>query len=291
MSNSRDFVIETQVMSGVLSEKLRVIREAGFQKIIVDTRDLVSHPQGLELAIQELRRSELEVVAVRMLNEVVGLATESNAYRTELVKNYLDFCLRLNSSMLLVGASGCEKTQISLFASDLRKLAIMALPLNIKVAVQTPFFPSYNLIESFDCLCEADFPNLGLALPIESWMKSGASVEDLEMLDMDQVFLVQTTDSLTGSGEPKSSTAEVLFAGKNVMPGLGDCTHHISEFLLRLQALRYKGLISLCTQNGDQEGMTAQSVALMARQSALWLGYEVMRTSAPLPEWVRQPST
>ena len=284
MFSSREFVLETQTMPGVLGDKLKAMLEFGFQRMVLDTHDLISHPQGVEHALNQVIHSQLHVCAIRLLKEVAGLAHESNGYRTGLVKNQLEMCQRLNSSLLLVGVSDGTLIQDKSFASDLRKLAMMALPFNIKIAVQTPFTPVSDLMQSFDILCEADFPNLGMALNFPSWMQSGAIAEDLDMLDVDQVFLVQMSDCLTCP--PSHTSSERKFFGKQVMPGLGNYGHDISAFLLHLQSLRYKGLISLCAQHSDQNTVSADCLAKMAQQSASWLENEVMRRPVSFPSWV-----
>ena len=60
--NIDDFGMCTATLAGPLEARLRAVREAGFSQVMLDARDIVDHPQGLEAAVAALR---LFIFAVR----------------------------------------------------------------------------------------------------------------------------------------------------------------------------------------------------------------------------------
>ena len=55
--------------------------------------------------------------------------------------------------------------------------------------------------------------------------------------------------------------------------------------MLRLDRIGYRGDYSFEVFNDDYQQLPLETVAHRARKSAIWLHQDVLRKSAPLPEW------
>ena len=136
--NIADIGMDTISLSGTLPIKLRAVREAGFSQIMLMARDLTGHAEGVAAAIQAVRDSGLRVTGFQVLRDFEGLSGNLHAYKIDIAKSMLEMCAALGSKLLLV----CSSTSIhasddrDILAKDLRKLAMLALPLDIKIAYE-----------------------------------------------------------------------------------------------------------------------------------------------------------
>jgi len=131
-----DFGMDTITLAGPIEAKLRAIREAGFGQVMLSARDLVGHPDGEAAAIDAVRRSGLRVTGLQVLRDFEGLSGQLHEYKIDVAKSMLEMARAVRAPLLLVcsttsaHAAGDFDAQVR----DLRKLAMLAVPLGIKVA-------------------------------------------------------------------------------------------------------------------------------------------------------------
>ena len=266
------------------------MRDAGFSQIMLSARDVVGHPDGLEAAVAAVRASGLRVTGFQVLRDFEGLSGHLHDYKVDIAKAMLEMCSALGAKVLLVCSSTSTHAsdERDALARDLRKLAMLALPLSIKVAYEgLSWGRTINEFpQAWDVVCRADAPNLGLAFDSFHAFATNTPLEAIDELDPDKIFLVQLADFMwqeIRSVEERISTARHF----RVFPGEGVHSAQVAEVVTRLDRLGYRGDYSFEVFNDDYQQLPLPVVAQRARRSALWLGEEVLRRAVPLPGRMR----
>ena len=285
-----DFGMDTISLAGPLEAKLKAIREAGFSQVMLSARDVVGHPEGLDAAVQAVKNSGLRVTGFQVLRDFEGLSGHLHEYKIDIAKSMLDMCAALGSKVLLVCSStSVHATQdIDHLAADLRKLAMLAVPLGIKVAYEgLSWGRTINeFTTAWDVVFRADAPNLGIGLDSFHMLATQTSLDELDILDPEKIFLVQLADFMwqkIHSVEERISTARQF----RVFPGEGVHSEQTADLVTRLYKLGYRGDYSFEVFNDDYQQLPLPTVAARAWKSAQWLGEDVLRRSVPMPNQIR----
>ncbi len=288
--NVDDFGIDTISFAGTLEAKLKAAREVGFTQIMLSARDVVGHPDGLDAAVRAVKASGLRVTGFQVLRDFEGLSGHLHDYKIDIAKSMLEMCAALGSKILLVCSSTSTHASqdLDVLAKDLRKLAMLAIPLGIKVAYEALSWGRTvnEFTQAWDVVCRADAPNLGLGLDSFHLFATETPLDDLELLDPEKIFLVQLADFMwqeIRSVEERISTARHF----RVFPGEGVHSQALAQLVQKLHELGYTGDYSFEVFNDDYQQMPLPLVAQRARRSALWLGEQVLRRSVPLPNQIR----
>src|SRR4030095_2164896 len=118
--------------------------------------------------IRAVRASGLRVTGLEALRDFEGLSGQLHAYKVDIAKSLLDVCGELGGRSLLVEASTSTHSDPDAVAvaRDLRKLALLATPLRIRIAFQgqprSP--PVRDFRAAGDLVFRTACPNLGLAI-------------------------------------------------------------------------------------------------------------------------------
>ncbi|MFZ9544392.1 MAG: sugar phosphate isomerase/epimerase family protein [Hylemonella sp.] len=281
-----DFGMDTISMAGTLGAKLQAVRDAGFSQIMLNARDLTGHAEGIEAAIQLVRHSGLRVTGLQVLRDFEGLSGHLHEYKMDIAKSMLEMSHAVGAKLLLV----CSSTSVHAsedpqrLASDLRKLALLAVPKGIRIAYEgLSWGRTVNeFTMAWDVVSRADAPNLGIGIDSFHAFATKTSLDELDMLDPEKIFLVQLADFMwqdIRSVEERINTARHF----RVFPGEGVHSQQLAELVMRLAALGYRGDYSFEVFNDDYLQIPLPVVAQRARRSAEWLGEEVLRRSVPLP--------
>jgi sugar phosphate isomerase/epimerase len=288
--NFDDFGMDTITLSGSLGAKLSAMREAGFSQVMLSARDLVGHDGGWRAAVQVVKASGLRVTGFQVLRDFEGLSGHLHDYKVDIAKSMLEMCAALDCRVLLVCSSTSTHASTSLddMARDLRKLAMLAVPLNIRVAFEgLSWGRTVNQFSTaWDVIARADVPNLGLGFDSFHMFAAKTPLEELDLIDPEKIFLVQLADFMwteVRSFEERMATARHF----RVFPGEGVHSDALAELVLRLDQLGYRGDYSFEVFNDDYQQIPLEAVAQRARRSALWLGEGVLRRAVPLPGAMR----
>lgn len=291
MSLLNRYGMDTITLNGPLEAKLQAIRRAGFGQVMLNARDLVGHPGGVRSAVAAVRASGLRSTGFQVLRDFEGLSDHLHHYKVDIAKSMLEMCAEIGSPVLLACSSTSRHAtdDLDLIAQDLRKLAMLAVPLGIRIAYEALSwgrtineFPS-----SWDVVCRADMPNLGLGLDSFHVFAAKTSLDELELIDPERIFLVQLSDFMwneTRTFEERMTTARTF----RVFPGEGVHSEQLSDFVQRIDRLGYYGDYSFEVFNDDYQQLPLDVVAQRARRSALWLNDTVLRKPAPLPAWTHE---
>ena len=285
-----DFGMDTISLAGPLEAKLKAIREAGFGQVMLSARDVVGHPDGLEAAVQAVKQSGLRVTGFQVLRDFEGLSGHLHDYKIDIAKSMLEMCAALGAKVLLVCSStSTHATQdLDHIAADLRKLAMLAVPLGIKVAFEgLSWGRTINeFTTAWDVVFRADVPNLGIGLDSFHMLAAKTPLDELEILDPEKIFLVQLADFMwqeIHSFEERMTTARHF----RVFPGEGVHSEATADLVTRLYKLGYRGDYSFEVFNDDYQQLPLPTVAQRAWKSAQWLGEDVLRRSVPMPNQIR----
>ncbi len=285
-----EFGMDTITLAGTLEAKLEAMAAAGFPQVMLSARDLTGHPGGVEAAIAAVRASGLRTTGFQVLRDFEGLSGHLHGYKVDIARSMLELCAALGSRVLLACSSTSRHASQDPddIARDLRKLAMLAVPLGIKVAYEgLSWGRTINeYTTAWDVICRADCPNLGIGIDSFHIFAAKTSLDAIDDLDPERIFLVQLSDLMwhdVPSFEERMATARSM----RVFPGEGVHSDQLADLVLRLDAIGYDGDYSFEVFNDDYQQMPLARVAERARRSALWLREEVLHRPAPLPVWTR----
>ena len=285
------FGMDTITMAGSLDAKLTAMQQAGFSQVMLMARDLVGHPGGVSEAVKVIHASGLRPTGFQVLRDFEGLSGHLHSYKVDIAKSMLEMCAATGSKVLLACSSTSRHATEDLdhIARDLRKLAMLALPLGIQVAFEAlSWGRSVNeFTTAWDVVCRADCPNLGIGLDSFHIFAAKTSLDAIEDLDPEKIFLVQLSDFMwneTPTFEERMTTARTF----RVFPGEGVHSEDLADLVIRLDRIGYRGDYSFEVFNDDYQQLPLGTVAERAKKSATWLHNDVLHRSAPLPSWTRQ---
>jgi sugar phosphate isomerase/epimerase len=290
LPNIGDFGMDTISLAGTLPAKLDAVRDAGFSQIMLSARDVVSHDRGFDDAVRAVRASELRVTGFQVLRDFEGLSGHLHEYKIDVAKSMLEMCHALGSKVLLVCSSTSTHATADpdALARDLRKLAMLAIPLGINIAYEGLSWGRSvsEFTVAWDIVCRANAPNLGLGLDSYHIFATKSALDDLDLLLPEKIFLVLLADFMwqeVRTAEERIATARHF----RVFPGEGVHSAALADLVTRLDRIGYRGDYSFEVFNDDYQQMPLPTVAARARRSALWLGEDVLRRAVPLPNRIR----
>ncbi len=283
--NLSQFGMDTITLAGPLESKLRAVRDAGFTQIMLSARDVVGHPGGEAAAVAAVRQSGLRVTGFQVLRDFEGLSGHLHLYKVDIAKAMLKLCHALGANVLLV----CSTTfahaadDAGAFVRDLRKLAMLAVPLRIRVAYEALSWGRYvsEVAQAWDIVERADRANLGLAIDSYHMLATATPLDVLDDVDPEKILFVQLADFMwqeTQSPEERRETARHF----RVFPGEGVHSSDIATLVRRIDDNGYRGDYSFEVFNDDYVQLPLAAVAERARRSVKWLVGQVPRRSLPI---------
>jgi len=282
--NIERFGMDTITLAGPLEAKLRAVRDGGFTQIMLAARDIVGHPGGEQAAIDAVKKSGLRVTGFQVLRDFEGLSGDLHAYKIDIAKSMLTMCNALGAHVLLC----CSTTSAHAaedrdrFVADLRKLAMLAVPLDIDIAFEALSWGRFvsDVASAWDLVERADRHNLGLAIDSYHMLATGTPMSALEDIDPAKVLFVQLADFMWQS-TPTSDDRRETARHFRVFPGEGAHSDQIAALMRALDDLGYDGDYSFEVFNDDYVQMPLTMVAARARRSVQWLLQQVPQRSLP----------
>lgn len=280
-----DFGMDALTLPGTLDGKLDAIRKAGFSQVMLSAADLAGYPGGEDEAIRAVRDSGLRVTGLQVLREFEGLSGRLHDYKVDVAKSMLEMARAAGAPLLLVcsttspHASGDFDAQVA----DLRKLAMLAVPLRVRIAYEALSWGRFvdALPGAWALVQAADRANLGLAIDAFHFVASGTALDALEDIYPGKIFVVQLSDfvgNTPASPEERRETARHL----RVFPGEGSHSDRLAELIRAVDGIGYQGDFSFEVFNDDYMQMPPSRVAERARRSLDWIVSRVSRRSLPV---------
>ena len=287
--NFDDFGVATATLAGPLEARLAALRDAGFTQVMLDAGDLAQHPGGVAGAARAVQASGLRVSGLQWLRDYEGLPGRLHDHKLEMAKALLQMAHTLGAPMLLVSSSShrAAAQDPAAVARDLRKLAVLAVPLGLKVAYEGAGagHTVHDCFGAWDAVYQADMPNLGLAIDGLHTALGSIPLEDLDFIEPRKIFVVRLADVLESAAPAGPAVGRA--AQQQVFPGEGAHNEQVAALVLRLAGLGFRGDWSLEVVNDEHRQLPPPLVARRARTAAQWLGEDVLRRSVPLPGRMR----
>jgi sugar phosphate isomerase/epimerase len=290
IQNVADFGMDTITLAGPLEAKLKAVRAAGFTQIMLAARDIVGHPDGMDVAVQAVRDSGLRVTGFQVLRDFEGLSGHLHSYKVEIAKQMILMAHALGAKVLLACSSTSQHAtgDVDAIARDLRKLAMLAIPYDLRVAYEglswgrhiNEYHQSWNAVQRADC------PNLGIGIDSYHIMATQTPLDMLDDIDPAKIYLVQLADFMWNEVRTPQERMETARHFR-VFPGEGVHSEALTALVLKLDALGYRGDYSFEVFNDDYQQLPLPFVAQRAWDSAVWLAEGVLRRSVPLPGQMR----
>jgi sugar phosphate isomerase/epimerase len=280
------FGLDSTTLAGTLEARLSAAREAGFAHVMISASDVVNHPAGVETAIESIRKSGLKVTGLEALRDFEGLSGKMHEYKVDVAKSMLDLCSRIGGRILVTHASTSSHAASSPehVARDLAKLAFLAMPLNLRIALKG--FPWSRTVRGFsealEILAAANCQNLGLAVDSFDIITADTPLDELDLLPREQVFLVQLSDFMVQEIRLPGER-EAMARHFRVFPGEGAHSDALVALITKLEENGYSGDYSFDVYNSDYLEMPAGIIAGRGRIAADWLGEMVLRRTLEVP--------
>ena len=282
--NLDQFGADTITFAGPLQAKLKAAADAGFTQVMLNATDLTGDPGGIEAAIAAVRESGLRVTGFQVLRDFEGLSGHLHAYKVDIAKAMLEMCHALGSHVLLACStvSSHSSEDSAAIAKDLQKLAMLAVPLDIRIAYEALSWGRHvNLYpQAWEIVQAADRANLGLAIDSYHILAHKTPLDILHEIDPEKIVLVQLSDFMwqeVRSREDRIETARHF----RVFPGEGVHSAQVMEMVVALDAMGYRGDYSFEVFNDDYRQLPPAIVAQRARRSVEWIAAQVPRRSLP----------
>src|SRR5688572_18659348 len=232
--NLDHFGMDTITLAGALEAKLRAVKAADFTQVMLNSADIVGHPEGDAAAISAVRASRLRVTGFQVLRDFEGLSGHLHAYKVDVAKAMLQMCHDLNSTVLLAcsSTSAHGSGDSDILVKDLQKLAMLAVPFGIRIAYEALSWGRHvnQYPQSWEIVQAADRANLGLCIDSFHVLAHGTDLGGLADIDPHKIFLVQLSDFLwqeTRSRDERIETARHY----RVFPGEGVHSDQLAEMV------------------------------------------------------------
>ena len=286
--NLGNFSLDTITMAGSLESKLDAAASAGFTQITLWAKDLVGHPDGFDAALSEVRLSGLRVNAIQVMRDYEGLSGPLHRYKIETVKTMLKLCEAVGAERLLICSSTSPHASgdIQHIAADLRKVAMLATPLGLRVGFEALSWGRHvsDFELSWEIVQLADRANLGVCIDsfhvLANCSLNGTNFDGLATIPGERIAFVQLSDFMWNAvrtPEERIETARHL----RVFPGEGVHSAELSRMIRMIDQSGYRGDWSFEVFNDDYVQMPSEIVAARARDSAMWVAAQSERRSLP----------
>ena len=282
--NLDHFGMDTITLAGPLQAKLTAIRACGFTQVMLNATDIVGHPDGEDAVIAAVRASGLRVTGFQVLRDFEGLSGHLHAYKVDVAKAMLGMCRALGSNVLLAcsSTSGHATGDADVLVKDLQKLAMLAVPLNIRIAYEALSWGRHvnEFPQAWELVQRAGRANLGVCIDSFHVLANRTEFDGLEEIDPDKIFLVQLSDFLwqeVRTSQDRIDTARHY----RVFPGEGVHSEPLADLVRRLDDMGYRGDYSFEVFNDDYRQLPLAMVCERARRSAGWITGLVSRRSLP----------
>ncbi len=253
----------TVTLGGLLPDKLRAIRDAGFAATEILARDIYESLGGAEVAVAAFRESRLRAACFQLLRDQEGAPQEQRSLKRLIAENVIAQMPWVDAGTLIVGsnvdpASSGDKGRMR---DDLYELGELARSKNVRIAYEALCWGRWvrDYRDAWALIQQVNHPNVGLMLDSAHIGGIGADFAAVDDIDPAKIFLVEINDL------PRMQIAEIdVSRFYRLMPGEG--VLDLPDFIRRLEKIGYSGDYSLEVFNDHYRSLPSADVARHAFQ-------------------------
>ncbi|KAB7894762.1 TIM barrel protein [Rouxiella sp. S1S-2] len=234
--------INTVCLGGSTEEKLRAVQAAGFNQVELWRQDVESFGGDTAGVRTLLNALALELTDYQVLLDFDGAPDNIREEKRQEAIRMLDTAFELGATTLLAPASTHKKCVADRVEEDLRWLARQAASRGLRIAYEGMAWSTHinNTAAVWQMVQRINEPNLGLVVDAFHIFVGHRTVDDLNGIPMNKIFLVQLSDlAELPSAEHLVDTAR----HSRLLPGQGDFP--LETLIKRLQEGGYSGPIGL----------------------------------------------
>ena len=245
-------------MTGSIADKLAAIEKAGFGGTTMWPADFFAHFEDLDANLEFARSSPLECTCYMMVRDLEGSPPAVKARKLELARQMMD-------QMALIGATTlvqCSNigTEVNrdwkLAVADLRQLGDVARAKGMRIAFepmsQGQWINTWQL--GWQMVRDVDHPHVGLVLDASHIFLAGTSLEGIEKIPGDRIFLCEVSDFPNANLERRE-----MLRNYRLFPGEG--SYPVRNLVERVMATGYQGPYSAEVFNSRYRAASPSFVA------------------------------
>ena len=228
-------------MTGSVADKLAAIHEAGFGGTTMWPADFFVHFEDLDLNLDFARSSPLHCTCYMMVRDLEGSPPAVKTRKLELARQMMDQMALIGATTLVQCSNiGSEVDRDwSLAVEDLRKLGDLAQSKGMRIAYepmsQGQWINTWQL--GWQMVKDVDHPQVGLVLDASHIFLAETSLEGIDKIPGDRVFLCEVSDFPAANLERRE-----MLRNYRLFPGEGN--RPIRDLVERMLATGYQGAFS-----------------------------------------------
>ena len=234
------------------------MRDAGFSQVMLKASDLVGHPEGVDDAVGAIKASGLRVTGFQVLRDFEGLSGHLHDYKVDIAKSMLEMTRARRCRRCCWPVRRPARTPrriIDALARDLRKLAMLAVPLGIKIAYEgLSWGRTINeFTTAWEVVSRADAPNLGLGIDSFHIFAAKTPLDGARHARREQDLPRAAGRLHVAGGAHLRGALGHRAALSRLFPARGVHSEQVAELVTRLDALGYRGDYSFEVFNDDYQ--------------------------------------
>jgi len=260
----RKFSFNTANLTGSFTNKLAALEEAGFGSMTLWPADLFVHFEDPEATIASVRSSRVAVSAYQCVRDLEGSPPEIKQRKSELARQFIDQ-MKLVGCDTLVLCSNVNNDVEQNWAqavADVREIGELAKASDVRIAFEPICYGRWinNYITGWELVRDVDHSHVGLVLDAAHIFLPLTPLAPIEKIPKDKIFLVELNDFPETTFDNRE-----LLRNYRLFPGEG--VRELREFVDRVQATGYDGVISLEVFNARYRAADPAFVAKRGMQS------------------------
>jgi sugar phosphate isomerase/epimerase len=269
-----NFGMDTITLAGPVDQKLKAVAGAGLSKCMVWARELVADPGGIDGAVRKVRESGVRINGFQLLRDFEGLSGHLLDYKLEIAKIAMEMMQAVGTDLLLVcsSISPYATSDTRRIGHDLARLGALAATYKVRICYEALAW-GHGVNEypvAWEAVKRADRDNVGLMVDSFHTLVKGSSLDYIEEIPPEKIFMVQVSDYLWALDDVIQTAR-----GRRVFPGEGINSAAVTEMVRRLDRAGYRGDYTFEVFNEDYLQCPLPAIAGRARKSAEWLCSQV----------------
>lgn len=272
--------IATVSLSGSLDDKLEAIAAAGFSAVEIFENDFLGCPLSARAVRQRCGELGLDIICYQPFRDFEGLPEPERAQTFDRIERKFDVMAELGTDLMLICSSVHPAAigGIDRAAADFRALGERAARRGLKVGFEALAWGRHisDYRDAWEVVRRANHPNIGLILDSFHIFARGTTLDPIQTIPGDRIFLVQLADA------PQLHLDALSWSRHfRCFPGQGDLP--VVDFCDVVARTGYDGAWSLEIFNDQFRAASAKRIAVDGKRALDLLTDQLAARSTSLP--------